>query len=495
MGVIRSQSLKFSSVNLVGTIIGGFSMLYIYSLDDKLYGFAQMLVSMAYLIIPFASFGISSVAIRFYREFKNQSDNNGFFSLLLSITLLTNVFFLILYFLFKHSFYQFVEYLEMDSQKLQDNEMIIMFLVVLINLCSLITAYTSNYRKIVVPTLVQQFGYKIYLPIIFLLAYYGVVNIQIFSFLIPIFYSATLVILLLYLRKVGGFNLSWNPAYYKTKMKSIKSYFLFSSLTSLGSSLTFRLDSVMIPLLLGYAPNGLYNKIYFMSNVIGIPTNSINQIANPIISESIKDNKLDEVESIYKKSSTNLFLLGSYVYLGMLFCLPSVFELSINPIAFEGGAMLFAVLGAGKLIDMLTSVNSAIISYSKYYRWNLGFILFLGLSNLFLNYFLINEYQVLGAAMATVIALVLFNILKLIFIYWKFKMHPFSFATIKIIVLFTLIFAIMKGVDFQSNPFLEIIVNGLIISIFAIPIAYYWRISDDANVLLDEALVRFKIKK
>lgn len=232
-----------------------------------------------------------------------------------------------------------------------------------------------------------------------------------------------------------------------------------------------------------------------MSNVIGIPTNSINQIANPIISESIKDNKLDEVESIYKKSSTNLFLLGSYVYLGMLFCLPSVFELSINPIAFEGGAMLFAVLGAGKLIDMLTSVNSAIISYSKYYRWNLGFILFLGLTNLFLNYFLIHEYQVLGAAMATVIALVLFNILKLIFIYWKFKMHPFSFATIKIITLFTLIFAIMKWVNFQSNPFLEIIVNGLIISTFAIPIAYYWRISDDANVLLDDALIRFKIKK
>jgi O-antigen/teichoic acid export membrane protein len=494
MGIIQRQSIKYSAINFIGTLIGGLSILFLYPLDDALYGYANMLISMAYLLIPFASFGIGSVVIRFFREFKNESDNNGFLLFTLAITLATNLFFLLLYFIFKDAFYNMISFLKMDVNLLQENELVILFLVFLINLLSLFTAYISNYRRIVIPTLVQNLGYKIWLPIIFAFCYFGFISQSYFSFLIPLFYVISILILIYYLIKLGGWNLSWKPSFYKSKYKEVTKYLGYTGLTSLGSSLTFRLDSVMVSLMISLTSNGLYNKIYFMANTINIPYNSVTSIANPIISESIEDNNINHVEEIYKKSSTNLFLVGSYLYIIMIFCLPSLFQLSTRPDSFQGGLLIFIFLGAGKVFDLITSVNSAIIGFSKYYKYNLIFILLLGISNIFLNYFLIGKYGVIGAAAATMIALALFNIMKLLFIYIKFKIHPFSTSSLKIITLFGSIYFLLYFIDFQANPYYTILINGLVITVLAFFIAYKWNISPEANQYLDENLSKWKMK-
>jgi O-antigen/teichoic acid export membrane protein len=231
-----------------------------------------------------------------------------------------------------------------------------------------------------------------------------------------------------------------------------------------------------------------------MANTINIPYNSVTSIANPIISESIEDNNINHVEEIYKKSSTNLFLVGSYLYIIMIFCLPSLFQLSTRPDSFQGGLLIFIFLGAGKVFDLITSVNSAIIGFSKYYKYNLIFILLLGISNIFLNYFLIGKYGVIGAAAATMIALALFNIMKLLFIYIKFKIHPFSTSSLKIITLFGSIYFLLYFIDFQANPYYTILINGLVITVLAFFIAYKWNISPEANQYLDENLSKWKMK-
>lgn len=104
MGIIQRQSIKFSLVNLVATLIGVVSIMYIYPKDDELYGYANMLVSMAYLLLPFASLGITGVVVRFFREFKDDANNRGFLSLVLFISLVSNLIFVLAFYLFKDSF-------------------------------------------------------------------------------------------------------------------------------------------------------------------------------------------------------------------------------------------------------------------------------------------------------------------------------------------------------------------------------------------------------
>jgi O-antigen/teichoic acid export membrane protein len=203
---------------------------------------------------------------------------------------------------------------------------------------------------------------------------------------------------------------------------------------------------------------------------------------------------MSHVEELYKKSSTNLFLVGAYLYTLMIFCLPSLFQISTRPDTFQGGLLIFIFLGAGKVIDLITSVNSAIIGFSKYYKYNLFFILFLGVANIFLNYYLIGKYGVIGAAAATMIALALFNILKLVFIYRKFKIHPFSFSTFKIMLLFVGLFILLFLINFQINPYLNIILNGLSITVLAAIVSYYWQISPEANLFLEGIIKRLQKK-
>lgn len=493
MGVIRRQSLKFSLVNFAGTLIGALSILFVYPLNDELYGYANYLYSVATLFIPLASFGMSSLVIRYFREFKNNSDNNGLLSLVLVLSLALNVVFFLAYFVFKNMFYGALEAMNMDSSLLKDNEFVVLSLILLLNLLMVVGAFISNYKRIVVPTLVQTLGYKLYLPGVFLITYFGYVSVKHFSFLIPIFYLISLILLTIYLGKLGGFSLKWRPKVYRKKIGGMINYLMYSGLTGLGSSLIFKIDSVMVSMISGLASNGLYNRIFFMANVINIPTASITQISNPIISECIENDNWGEIEDIYRRSSSNLFLVGAYLFVLMMFCLPVIFGLSSNPESYKGAMQIFVFLGAAKLIDMVTSINSAIISFSKYYRVNLIFILLLGVLNIVLNYYLINAYGVQGAALASMISLFVFNLTKYFFIWAVFKIQPFTAATLKILGTFGVLFFTLFWLKLNINPVVDVLIYSTIISGIALGLVLFGNVSPDARSVVVKYMRKLKI--
>lgn len=493
MGVIRRQSLKYSLVNFVGTFIGALSILFIYPLDDEIYGYANYLYSVATLFIPLASFGMSNVVIRYFREFKNGSDNNGLLSLVFVLSGILNLLFFIIYFLFKEWFYSVLEFLNMNASLLKENELVFLSLILLLNLLMVVSAFIANYKRIVIPSLVQTMGYKFYLPVAFLLVYYGYISLQHFSYLIPVFYLGSLIVLSVYLFTLGGFSLRWKPEFYRKKIKGMFNYLMYTGLNGLGTSLVFRIDSVMVSLISGLASNGLYNRMFFMANVINIPTVSITQISNPIISECIENDNWGEIEDIYRRSSSNLFLVGAYLFVLMMFCLPVIFGLSSNPESYKGAMQIFVFLGAAKLIDMVTSINSAIISFSKYYRVNLIFILLLGVLNIILNYYLINAYGVQGAALASMISLFVFNLTKYFFIWAVFKIQPFTAATLKILGTFGVLFFALFWLKLNINPVVDVLIYSTIISGIALGLVLFGNVSPDARSVVVKYMRKLKI--
>ncbi|MBO6516182.1 MAG: oligosaccharide flippase family protein [Bacteroidia bacterium] len=484
MGVIRRQSLKFTVVNFAGTILGALSVLFIYPLDDHIYGYANYLYATASLLIPLAGLGINGAAVRFFREFKNDDDNNGFVSLILMLTVGLNLLFVIGFWLFHGSFYALLDLLNMDVSLVSKNQAIILVLVFLLNLVLVISAMITNYRRIVVPAIIQTLGYKIYLPIAFLLCYFGYVNIEQFAHLIPLFYAGSFVLLVFYLYKLGGLKLTWRPKFFRTKIRSMLNYMMYTGLSSLGSRLIYRIDSVMVSLIVGLTSNGLYNRIFFMANVVAIPTNSIHQIANPIISEHIQKENWHEVSELYRKSSTNLFLIGAYLFVCLTFCLPEVFSFAPNPEAYQGAMAIFLFLGASRLVEMLSGLNAAIINFSQYYRYNLLFTLILGGVNIVLNYYLINDYGVVGAAMASFFSLALFNLMKYLFVLIKLGIQPFDASTLKIAILFGGSYLLLSFFHLNLHPIINITAYGGIISLVAVLGVLYWNISEDARSLL-----------
>ena len=86
--------------------------------------------------------------------------------------------------------------------------------------------------------------------------------------------------------------------------------------------------------------------------------------------------------------------------------------------------------------DLLVFIfNSEIISYSQYYRFNIISVLILVVLNVSLNWYFLTQTEIgiLGVAIASFIAMTLFNLAKLIFIYKKFGILPFDKSYAKLI--------------------------------------------------------------
>ena len=142
-------------------------------------------------------------------------------------------------------------------------------------------------------------------------------------------------------------------------------------LGTLGSGLANKIDIFMVADLLNYTRTGVYTIALNASNLLMIPTAGIMAVSGPVIVSALKKNDIYEVEQIYKKAGINLFLFGSLILL-LLWCnIDSIFKLIPNGEKYSSGKIVVLILGGAKLFDMLTSVNELIISYSKYFRFNL----------------------------------------------------------------------------------------------------------------------------
>ena len=110
--------------------------------------------------------------------------------------------------------------------------------------------YSTNYGRITVPAIFQNF-IKIVLPTTILLWYFELITLSFLVWALVINYIVVLLAIFLYLRKQGhlSFVTNWsflNPA----RRKRIFNYALFGLFGGIGSVLAFRIDSFMISTLI-----------------------------------------------------------------------------------------------------------------------------------------------------------------------------------------------------------------------------------------------------
>ena len=73
---------------------------------------------------------------------------------------------------------------------------------------------------------------------------------------------------------------------------------------------------------------------------------------------------------------------------------------------------VFFVIGLSRLVDSMFSINGSVILTSRFFRVDFYFQLILVLSGILLNLWLIPVYQLEGAALATLAALLFYNLMK-----------------------------------------------------------------------------------
>ncbi len=494
MGVVQRQSVKNAIVQFVAMVVGMVSVLFIYSLDNDIYGYATFLYGCAALIVPFASIGVIPSVVKHFPKYKQSSTGSkGFLSLLFLLTLFGFGLFLSIAFLFQDFFYDFLSLLRMDIELIKENINIILLLTIILIFVQLLTAYISNFQRIVVPAVITNFGYKLFMPSIVLAYYFKLIDRQLLAYLILAFFAFSLIALLFYAFRLKALKFGQPSFLGKENRGNFLTYMFYSGLNGIGNSLAFRIDTIMISIIVGTSGAGLYAKILVIANVLSIPSIALNQIVSPIVSRLWEEKNLDEIHNLYKRSSINLFLIGVGLFVIIYFALDGLIAISSDPSSFENGKLIFVFLGLSKMFDLVTSINQSIITYSEKYRFNLLFLLILGVNNLIMNYYLIDEFNVVGAAMATAFSLFIFNVIKLLFIWLQYGMSPFSRNALKVLFLGVLVFAFANVLPDLSHPFLNSLFKCAIIVLIYVPLSYFWNISSELNKMLNDTLTKLKL--
>jgi len=485
MGIIVKESIKQSWVRLALAVVGAIATMFIYPRNSELYGILGYVVNTSVLLMPIVMIGLGQASIRF---FSNHNDSiakrTKFLGFLFRLMLLNTALLILVYFLFKDQLVQFSRNPDKDFSRY------FAFAIpgaICFGLSQFLVQYLSNYRIVTSPIIWQNL-YRFGMPLAFLLVYFNMLEIveSIYLVLGFLFFGATLLIYSSFKEKSKKDRVGLNEVDKPMDKSKFYNFYLWAFASSVGSIIAFKIDVFMIGAMLNFESTGDYLIAMFMTNVIAYPIQSVLSISTPMIAKSWQANDIKNISEIYLKGSENLLFIGAAILMAILIAIQCFAAVSPRWEDLKYIQIIVLILGVSKLFDMMSSVNGMIIQYSKWYRVNTYFILALTAVNVILNFVLIEKMGIVGAALATLISLSLFNIFKCVFLNYKIGTHPYSRASILFFILSVSILALIIFLDGKMTGFTSIGISTLVSGIFLFVSLYGLNFAPEVKNIIDK---------
>lgn len=205
----------------------------------------------------------------------------------------------------------------------------------------------------------------------------------------------------------------------------VKLYKLSSSLlvtALLVMSLSW-IDTVMVGIFLPESEVGIFNIALKISTLLVIVLGAVSAIAAPKISESYSTKTTEDLQSIVNFSTSLIFYFTLPLFLIIILFPEQI--LAIFGAEFKAGKWALILLCIGHFVNAISGTVSYFMQMTDSqiaFQFIMSVAVIMAIT---LNYFLIPLYGIEGAAMATAISLVYWNITCVIFI--KFKYHISSY--------------------------------------------------------------------
>jgi O-antigen/teichoic acid export membrane protein len=461
----HKQVFWFTIINYVGAAIGVISTVFIYPHDKEFLGMVRYVDSLAQMLFPIMVFGGAQALIHFYPALSERNKSQlfkygivtilGFSLIILAVLLLGRSF--IDWENYKYVFYAFP-------------------LGFSLAFVELFRRQATNIEKLEIPTLYEKIIPKVSLPIIFLfiiaehLSNMTALMAFIGSYFMMLLLIATYVFK--HYKLHGDYNFS--SLFAEVPKKEYYRYSFYSFLGSFGALFAFRIDAFMIPEFLSFEDNGTFNIGVALASSLAIPATGLFAIYAPKISAYLKNNSFEELGKKYIETAKLLFFIGAILYTSVVLGIDSFFRLLPTYDKLVDSIPIIMLLGFNVLFNMSTGFNSEIISYSKYYRFNIVAILVLSVLNISLNLFFLTQTDlgIIGVAYASIIAMISFNASKLLFIYKKFGILPFDKDYLKLIVVVGSAFSLCFILPENSNTILNLLIKVGLNMVMIISITY-----------------------
>ena len=476
MGIVIKQTSRNIITISIALLIGAVNTLYFYPefLKDKYYGLVVFLLATSNLLQPLMSLGAQHTIIKFYSSFKDKKSKDNFLSSIIFIPLIViiPVTFLVI------QVHDIVgDFLSMQNPIIESYVWVIFLVAFATSYFEVFYAWSRVQLKSVFGNALKEIYPRISVFILLILVSINLIDKENFVWWLTGLYYLRLLIMIIYSFSLYVPKFSFNVP---KNFKEIISYSIYILLAGSAASLLIDIDKYMIPQKEAISQTAYYAVAVFIATVVEIPGRAMFQILNPMVAKAINNNDFKDLDSLYKKSSTNLLIICGFFFLLINLNIASFYDLMNNQYYSEA-ILVVLIISCAKLVQMSFGCGPAILATSSFYKITLPFSISMAISVYILNDYLIDIYGINGAAFSTLIVLLVFTFLKVVYINYKLNIHPYNFNTIKIIMLISVIYFTLNHLTFNFSPILDITLKSLLISIVYISLIYYFKLSETIN--------------
>ncbi len=487
MGIVAQQSFKNTLIILLGFAIGGINVLFLYThfLEATYFGLVTFLLSSANIIMPLMVLGMQHTIIKFFSSYQDQTDKDNF----LISSILLPIFVIVPLAVIGVWFYQAISgYLSKENIIIKDYTYLIFIIAICMGYFEIFYAWSKVQLKSVFGNFIKEVFVRLCVTLLLLAVHFKLISSHDFVLALAMVYAIRVLIIKLYafyLYTPSFKNFSWPK-----NLKEIKSYSFYIILAGSAGGILLEIDKFMIPQLELIAQVAYYSVGVYIASVIAIPSRAMQQIINPITAKALNANEFKEVEELYKKSSEILLIVGGLLFLLINLNIKEVYTIIDKP-EYLVGVPIVLIISLSELFKLSLGTNGAILTNSKHYRMFFYFSVAMALSVILLNRILIDYLGINGAALATLIVVLIFGLVKVMYIKKKLNMQPYGAQTLKIGALIILMYAVFIFINFPFHPLINIAIKSTIISLLFLIVIYKLKVSRELNTWVQHTLFKY----
>ena len=483
MSLIVKQSFSNIIIILFAFTIGALNTLFFYPsiIGAEFYGIILILLAQSNIIQPIFSFGLQHSVIKFFSSVNSKKEKDEILILSLVFPLFIIVPLSIL-FLLNYSFIG--NYLSTENPLIKNYIYIIISIAISTAYFEIFYSWCKVQKKTVFGNFLKEFYQRLLITILLFLYFFNLIDFKYFTYLLIFGYYLRLIIIIFYSLAI------YRPDFkigIPSNIKEILFYSLLIFLSGFGASIIIDVDAAMLGKLVQDELVAYYKVAIFIAAIIDAPSRALFQILNPMVAETINKNDIPELARLYKKSSSNLLLIAGFISVLICSNINDIYEIIYSLNLDDGFKLAIPVvfyISISKLSSASVGCVNSIITNSKYYYAVPLFSVSSAIGVICLNIFFINKIGFIGAAISTMIIVVLFNFLKLVFVMLRFKIQPFTKKTVLISILIFTTYLLFYDLNISPNFLMNLIFKCTLTLITYSSISYFLNLSNDLNSFL-----------
>lgn len=501
MGAIRKQSIISSLVIYFGFVVGLLNTYFFIKeglFTEDQYGLTSIFMAIATMMMAFAGLAMPSYLFKFYPYYNDNLPprKNDMITWALLIGIIGFILVVVAGLVLKNLIIRkFGEH----SPLLLNYYYWIFPLGFGLTIFSILEAYTWNLGKSILTNFLKEVQWRLLTTILIVLFVTNIIkDFDLFIKLYAFTYPGIALILFLYLvftKKIHfTFKVSKVSRRYFKKILALCS-FVYAGVLIFTISKVF--DSIVIASVLddGLAKAGIFALAQIMTSVIQAPQRGIIAASIPHLSKAWKDKNMALLQKIYQRSSINLLIFSFGIFILIALNYTEAIRTFNLKDAYLLGFSAFIFLGLTTVVELGTGVNAQIIGTSTYWTFELFSGIILLVVMLPLTYILAKQYDIIGPAIANLISITIYNIVRIIFLWKKFKLFPFTVQSAYTLLLAAVCFAICYFLFLNMHGFGGLVLRSLTFIILYVAGVIYFRLSPDTEPVLQSISKRLGFRK